>query len=427
MGLGLIAGLSSIGSFLGSSAGQGALAVGSMMQGAANGIFGGVRNKKQHKRNKEIINLQNRLELERMEQANEYYKENAAISQGYAMDMYNHQFNTQSQWNEKMLEEQRQYDSPEATIQRMKDAGMNPALALSGGASGGGGASANATTAEASGSAHVGAPNAIAPQGIAMALQAESIAAQTALVKQQTNAQKLENLKKSTMDIPKEAAEIGLKKSIAALNKQTEELRKSEVSLNAKKIQEIDASMAKIEEEIGLLAVNKEIAEETKTAKIEQAWQENVNAYYTGLEKIGNIKIKEKTLEEIQERTSLLAYRAYSERLHAEASMKSAEADVDKATASLWQAEGYQEYVNAYASEIKNLIETRGKQLSIEEEKLLKEWIKLGIDSSLQVIDKIIDLIPSKKVGEMVKQVFNNKGEIEGTTRTVTRERRPFN
>lgn len=426
MGLGLMAGLSSLGSFLGSSAGQGALAVGSMASSAAGGLFAGIKNKKQHKRNQEIINLQNKLELERMEQANKYIQENAAIGQQYAMDMFNHQFQTQSEWNEKMLNEQREYDSPQATMERMRQAGMNPALALAGGANGGGGASANVTNADASGAAHVGAPTAIAPQGIGMALQAESITAQTNLIKQQTQAQRIENIKKSTTEIPREVADITLKKSITNLNKQTEELRKSETSLNVKKIEEIDVSISKIEEEIGLIAVNKEIAEETKLAQIDKAWQESTNAYYTGLEKIGNIKIKEETLKEIKERTSLLAYRAYSERLHAEASMKSAEADQDKATASIWQAEIYQEYVNAYANDVKSLIETRGKQLSIEEEKLLKEWIKLGIDSTFEIIDKIIDVLPSNKVAEMVKQVFNGKGEIKSTERTIKRERRPL-
>ena len=82
--------------------------------GLLGNLFGGIGARRRQKNAKELMALQNKNELERMKQQFGYNMQAAAKEQQYALDMFNHQFSTQSQWNEKMLENQRQYDSPTA-------------------------------------------------------------------------------------------------------------------------------------------------------------------------------------------------------------------------------------------------------------------------------------------------------------------------
>ena len=108
-----------------------------------------------------------------MEQQFGYQQKAAEKEQQYALDMYNHQFETESAYNKEMLENQREYDSPEQEMARLKKAGVNPALYYSnGGGSGGSGIGAMGVSASGS-SASVGAPTGIQPMAVQVGLQAQ--------------------------------------------------------------------------------------------------------------------------------------------------------------------------------------------------------------------------------------------------------------
>ena len=89
----------------------GASVIGSGM-GLIGNLFSGLGAKRKQKYAKEMMDYQNKLELERMEQQFGYQQQAAAQEQQYALDMYNHQFNTESAYNREMHEDQRKYDSP---------------------------------------------------------------------------------------------------------------------------------------------------------------------------------------------------------------------------------------------------------------------------------------------------------------------------
>ena len=102
---------------------------------------------------REMYALQSKDEKERMEQQNEWNKEAAAKSQEYAKEMFD-------------------YTGYENQVKQMKEAGLNPAL-LNGG-SGSAGQAHGAT---------VNPATAMQPMGLRVSLQAQQIAAQTALTK----------------------------------------------------------------------------------------------------------------------------------------------------------------------------------------------------------------------------------------------------
>ena len=67
--------------------------------GLIGNLFGGLGVKRRQKYAKEMMDYQNKLELERMEQQFGYQQQAAAQEQQYALDMYNHQFNTESAYS----------------------------------------------------------------------------------------------------------------------------------------------------------------------------------------------------------------------------------------------------------------------------------------------------------------------------------------
>jgi hypothetical protein len=98
-----------------------ATVIGSGM-GLIGNLFSGLGAKRRQKYAKEMMDYQNKLELERMEQQFGYQQQAAEKEQQYALDMYNHQFKTESAYNKEMLDNQREYDSPvqEHRLQKQK-------------------------------------------------------------------------------------------------------------------------------------------------------------------------------------------------------------------------------------------------------------------------------------------------------------------
>lgn len=185
--------LAGLGSSLGSGISSGlSSAASGLATGAIGGLFGGIRAKKQHKRNKEILGLQNQYEIDRMNLQADLNKEQADYSQGLQKEMYDYTFNKEAEYN-----------SPEAQVERLKTAGLNPALMY-------GGSGTTGTASGSTGGAQAAGVTALQPMGLQIALQAEMQKAQIDAL----NAQTL----KTNAETAKTTSEIENKKSETKLN-----------------------------------------------------------------------------------------------------------------------------------------------------------------------------------------------------------------
>lgn len=174
---------------------------------------------KQMEYGREMYGMQSKDEDRRMEQQNQWNKEAAAQSQEYAKEMFD-------------------YTGYENQVKQMKAAGLNPAL-INGG-SGSAGQAHGATVSPAT---------AMQPMGLQVALQAQQVAAQTALtnaeaekVRSETAAQKVENLVGIGIDLAKKVAEVRKSK------KDTEEVEQ--------KIDNLKKTAEATEESIKLIQAN---------------------------------------------------------------------------------------------------------------------------------------------------------------------------
>ena len=174
---------------------------------------------KQMEYGREMYAQQSKDENQRMERQNEWNKEAAAKSQEYAKEMFD-------------------YTGYENQVKQMKAAGLNPAL-LNGG-SGSAGQAHGATVEPAT---------AMQPMGLQVALQAQQIAAQTALtnaqaekIRSETTEQKVENIVGIGVDLAKKVAEVRKSK------KDTEEVEQ--------KIENLKKTAEATEESIKLIKAN---------------------------------------------------------------------------------------------------------------------------------------------------------------------------
>lgn len=228
-----------------------ATVIGSGM-GLIGSLFSGIGARRKKKYAKEMMDYQNKLELERMEQQFGYQQQAAAQEQQYALDMYNHQFSTESAYNREMLEDQRKYDSPEQEMARLKEAGVNPALYYAnGGGSGGSGIGAMGVSASGT-SASVGAPSGIQPMAVQVGLQAQQQEATIELTRAQAAKTKAETV-----------AETGIgmaQKVLDALGK-AKENKKTDVDIRKveKEVESIDAAIQVANENADVLKENKEL------------------------------------------------------------------------------------------------------------------------------------------------------------------------
>ena len=154
---------------------------------------------------REMYALQSKDEDRRMQLQNQWNKEAAAQSQEYAKEMFD-------------------YTGYENQVKQMKTAGLNPAL-LNGG-SGSSGQAHGATVEPAT---------AMQPMGLQVALQAQQVAAQTALtnaqaekIRSETTEQKVENLIGIGVDLAKKVAEVRKsKKDAEEVDQKIENLKKT--------------------------------------------------------------------------------------------------------------------------------------------------------------------------------------------------------
>lgn len=154
---------------------------------------------------REMYGRQSADEDRRMQLQNQWNKEAAAQSQEYAKEMFD-------------------YTGYENQVKQMKAAGLNPAL-LNGG-SGSSGQAHGATVEPAT---------AMQPMGLQVALQAQQVAAQTALtnaqaekIRSETTSQKIENLIGVGVDLAKKVAEVRKsKKDAEEVDQKIENLKKT--------------------------------------------------------------------------------------------------------------------------------------------------------------------------------------------------------
>lgn len=186
---------------------------------------------------REMYAMQSADENKRMEQQNQWNKEAAEQSQQYAKEMFD-------------------YTGYENQVKQMKAAGLNPAL-MNGG-SGSAGQAHGAT---------VNPATAMQPMGLQVALQAQQVAAQTALtnaqaekVRSETAAQKAENLVGIGVDLARRVAEVRKNK------KETEEVEQ--------KIENLKVTAEATEKSIKLVEANIDNKEvQTRIAK----FQDDIN------------------------------------------------------------------------------------------------------------------------------------------------------
>lgn len=286
--------MSGIGSALGSGLKSGlSSAASGMITGAVGGLFGGIRAKKQQKRNKEILALQNKYEIDRMNLQADLNKEQADYSQGLQKDMYDYTF-----------EKEAEYNDPSAQVERLRTAGLNPAL-MYGGSGTTGSASGSTGGAQAAGVA------ALQPMGLQIALQAEMQKAQIDALKAQTLKTNTETAKTAS-EIKKTESETNLnneriKETINNIDALQERVRASKVSTKEQEykneilerlksrtyldeneagekynLQDVLANLAEMEAWNKEIQLNKERAEMIKERRIQERLAEDVESIVKG-------------------------------------------------------------------------------------------------------------------------------------------------
>ena len=229
---------------------------------------------------REMYAQQSADEDRRMQQQNQWNKEAAAQSQEYAKEMFD-------------------YTGYENQVKQMKAAGLNPAL-LNGG-SGSAGQAHGAT---------VNPATAMQPMGLQVALQAQQVAAQTALtnaqaekVRSETTAQKVENLVGIGIDLAKKVAEVRKnKKDTEEVEQKIENLKKTaeatEESIKLIKAnvanKEVQTRIAQFQDDMNNIIKSSAWFEEGKS----HGWEDTViERYYKGFKKdIATLSYDEKKM-----------------------------------------------------------------------------------------------------------------------------------
>ena len=217
---------------------------------------------------REMYGRQSADEDRRMQQQNQWNKEAAAQSQEYAKEMFD-------------------YTGYENQVKQMKAAGLNPAL-LNGG-SGSPGQAHGATVEPAT---------AMQPMGLQVALQAQQVAAQTALtnaqaekIRSETTKQKVENLIGIGVDLAKKVAEVRKsKKDAEEVDQKIENLKKTakatEESIKLIKAnidnKEVQTRIAQFQDDLNNVIKSSVWYENGKS----KGWEETVvERYYTNFKK----------------------------------------------------------------------------------------------------------------------------------------------
>lgn len=311
--------------------------------GLIGNLFSGIGAKRKQKYAKELMEQQNQYELDRMKQQFGYNMQAAEKEQQYALDMFNHQFKTQSDWNEKMLENQREYDSPAEEMKRLKEAGINPATYYAGSSGGSGGSGIGAMGTSASGGgASVAGVSGIQPMAIQVGLQAQMQQEQINLARAQTAKTFAEAANMVGVERKEKEQNIEESKSQILVNKAQE----------AKTYEDLRKVTKEIELTIEQTRREKNLADMSEI-EAEMYWQNITTAYHTALANFQNLvaqndvikgqaklnetqqKILTKELEAFDKKLELLEEQVANGRITAEAAKEQAETTAKKAESEI--------------------------------------------------------------------------------------------
>lgn len=326
-----------------------------LISDAGSGIFGGRKRHNQRKQMRYAMELQDYYETKRMEQQYEYAKEAAAKNQEYAKEM----------WDYTNYENQRKH---------LEAAGLNPGLIY--GMGGGGGSSAT-------GAGRVDTPDIGSSAAVAMGLQASMQQAQIRDIEASARLKEAEAAKTAGADTEKVKSDIKVNESITSLNEINADVRRTEGKNIEQKTKNLKEEWKKLEEEIGILAIQKDIAEETKEANIQKAINECWNTMYTGFETVGRIELNEAQRNYINEKIEWYAYEAMTGRISSKAQEKNAE---------------------TLANQLTEQVKKWNKELSQADERILQEWFKTAISGIGTIGDTISEFMPTKVFQHMIKQ-----------------------
>lgn len=315
------------------------------------GLFSGIRAKKQHKRNKELLQMQNQMEIDRMGLQADLNKQQAAYNQGLAQEMFDYTFDKEAEYND-----------PAAQRKRLEAAGLNPALLYGGGATGASGTASGSTAGgEAAG------VQALQPMGLQVMLQAEQQKAQIELAQSQAAANWAQAGKTIGIDTAEGAKNIEEADSRILINQ----------AQAAKTGEEINLVLEQIKEK----KISNEVNEATKQARIDSEF-ESLNilkqqAAMNVTEQLKNeteLKILEKDLKNYDDKLQAIFDDVATRKLTADAAWAQYEATkawLEKQYGNK-DAEKIQTYTNVGATILSTLIDIAGLVPQVKMLKLLK-------------------------------------------------------
>ena len=315
------------------------------------GLFSGIKAKKQHKRNKELLQMQNQMEIDRMGLQADLNKQQAAYNQGLAQEMFDYTFNKEAEYND-----------PAAQRKRLEAAGLNPALLYGGGAAGASGTASGSTAGgEAAG------VQAIQPMGLQVMLQAEQQKAQIELAQSQAAANWAQAGKTIGVDTAEGVKNIEEADSRILINQ----------AQAAKTGEEINLVLEQIKEK----KISNEVNEATKQARIDSEF-ESLNilkqqAAMNVTEQLKNeneLKILEKDLKNYDDKLQAIFDDVATRKLTADAAWGQYEATkawLEKQYGNK-DAEKLQTYTNVGATILNTLIDVASFLPQAKTLKLLK-------------------------------------------------------
>lgn len=327
----------------------------------------------------------------------QYNKDAAAQSQQYAKDLWS-------------------FTNFENQVKHAKAAGLNPALLY--GQGGGGGTSAAGATQQG-----VGNPGTSA---VAMGLQAKAMMSQIAMNTAQAMKTTAEAKKIEGVDTAKAKTEIDLMKTRMSLNESLESLNYANESVAKEKAQEVRKNVEKLTAETEGIIINNEINESTKDAQIGKVLSDSKNAIIKGWLMESQIDANKSQKRLLDEKANNFFYQIYTDRMKANAAIKSADASERSAAAAESRASNYEKWVQEFAKDVKSNSELREIMGDKFNNEIFQEWIRTGVASISQIADIIFTRGMAGKVTETVKRTFDQEGNQTGESHEWSRKRNPI-
>lgn len=373
------------GAMIGSAAGEGILnGVTGLISNGIGGLFSGIGKRKRQKRaenfQREMMEKQHEYELEKMGIQADYNKEQAEYTQKLGKEMWD-------------------YTNYENQIKHLEAAGLNPGLMY--GMSGGGGS----TTA---GGEAAGVSQGVS-QAVGMGLQARSIMAEIEKTEAEANLANAQATKATGADTRESNSQTSLNNSVERLNSMNRRYLYEKTELTEQQIENLKGELNKLTEEAISIKIDNEIRKATKLSEIEKAAHEAYNAAYTGMQILADAGLKDETRKNMIEKTKWLAFEVMTGRISAEAA---------------------KEQAKAFAKRVANEKEYWDANINLGKEGITQRYWELGVNSFVDLIDTLSDLVPTKSAGKIIDRVTEwinpETGEKESTRvqeRSETRKR----